>query len=64
MLAACQYPRDPEDTLDYVQGDTLRVGVIDDPPWVDLSGKHPSGVEPELLREFAAAGRSTTVRAW
>jgi polar amino acid transport system substrate-binding protein len=53
-IAACDYPRDPEDTLDHVQGGTMRVGVIDDPPWVDLSGPEPRGVEPELLREFAA----------
>jgi polar amino acid transport system substrate-binding protein len=53
-LASCQYPRDPEDTLDHVEGGTLRAGVIDNPPWVDLSGPEPGGVEPELLREFAA----------
>ena len=51
--AACQYPRDPEDTLEHVQGGTLRVGVIENPPWVDLSGREPRGVEPDLLREFA-----------
>jgi polar amino acid transport system substrate-binding protein len=53
-LYACQYPRDPEGTFDHVQGGKLRVGVIDNPPWVVLSGKRPRGVEPELLREFAA----------
>jgi polar amino acid transport system substrate-binding protein len=53
-LAACQYPRDPEGTLDRVEGGTLRVGVIEDPPWVDLFGPEPAGVEPELVREFAA----------
>jgi polar amino acid transport system substrate-binding protein len=54
-IAACDFPRDPEGTLDHVQGGTMRVGVTDHPPWVDLSGPEPSGVEPELLREFAAS---------
>ena len=54
LAAGCQYPRDPEGTLDRVEGGTLRVGVIEDPPWVDLSGPEPSGVEPELVRRFAA----------
>jgi polar amino acid transport system substrate-binding protein len=52
-LAACQYPRDVEGTLDRVEGGTLRVGVIEDTPWVDLSGPEPAGVEPELVEQFA-----------
>jgi polar amino acid transport system substrate-binding protein len=54
VVSGCQYPRDPEGTLDRVEGGTLRVGVIEDPPWVDLSGREPAGVEPELVRQFAA----------
>jgi polar amino acid transport system substrate-binding protein len=53
-FGGCQYPRDPEGTLDRVEGGTMRVGVIEDPPWVDLSGREPAGVEPELVRRFAA----------
>src|SRR5687767_6054831 len=53
-FAACQYPRDPENTLEHVEGGTMRVGVVDDPPWVRLGGGEPTGVEPRLLREFAA----------
>ena len=50
----CQYPRDVEGTLDRVEGGTLRVGVIHDPPWVDLvGGPAPVGVEPQLVRRFA-----------
>jgi polar amino acid transport system substrate-binding protein len=55
FLAACQFPRDPEGTLDRVEGGTLRVGVIEDPPWVDLAGRRPQGVEPELVRQFASS---------
>jgi polar amino acid transport system substrate-binding protein len=53
LSAACQYPRDPEGTLDRVQGGTMRVGVAHNPPWVDLSGERPAGVEPRLIRRFA-----------
>jgi polar amino acid transport system substrate-binding protein len=50
----CQFPDDVEGTLDRVQGGELRVGVVEDPPWVALGTGDPSGVEPELIREFAA----------
>jgi polar amino acid transport system substrate-binding protein len=54
LASGCQYPRDPEETLDRVSGGTMYVGVIDDPPWVVLDeGKEPQGVEPELVRGFA-----------
>jgi polar amino acid transport system substrate-binding protein len=53
-LAGCEFPRDPEGTLERVRGGTLRVGVIEDEPWVKLSqNREPTGVEPELVRQFA-----------
>jgi polar amino acid transport system substrate-binding protein len=52
-LAACQYPRDVEGTLSRVEGGTLRVGVIDDPPWAVVDKGDPTGVEPELVKRFA-----------
>jgi polar amino acid transport system substrate-binding protein len=51
--AGCQFPRDPEGTLDRVEGGTMRVGVIHNPPWVDLSEKEPTGVEIDLIEGFA-----------
>jgi polar amino acid transport system substrate-binding protein len=53
-LAACEYPRDVEDTLQRVEGGTMVVGVVDNPPWVITGGAEPRGVEPELVRQFAA----------
>jgi polar amino acid transport system substrate-binding protein len=53
MAIGCQYPRDPEGTLDRVSGGTMRVGVIDHPPWAAWNGGKPRGVEPRLIREFA-----------
>jgi polar amino acid transport system substrate-binding protein len=44
-VAGCQFPRDPEGTLDRVRGGTLRVGVAPVEPW--------TAVERQLLREFA-----------
>jgi polar amino acid transport system substrate-binding protein len=53
-IAGCQYPRDVEGTLDRVDdGGTMRVGVSDNEPWVNLDGSEPSGVEPEIVRRFA-----------
>jgi polar amino acid transport system substrate-binding protein len=52
--AACQYPRDPDGTLNRVEGGTMRVGVTAADPWVLLDGADPSGgVEVELARRFA-----------
>ena len=53
ILAGCQYPRDPEGTLDRVRGGVMRVGVTHVDPWVKLDGGEPSGVEVELLERFA-----------
>jgi polar amino acid transport system substrate-binding protein len=53
-LAGCEFPADPEGTLERVRGGTLRVGVVHDPPWADTGGGgEPQGVEPELIRRFA-----------
>ena len=54
VLSACEVPRDPESTLDRVSGGTMRVGVSHNPPWVNLDGTEPTGVEVELVEAFAA----------
>jgi polar amino acid transport system substrate-binding protein len=55
LLAGCEYPRDPEGTLDRVRGGVVRVGVAEVDPWVTLpAGRPPGGVEVELVRRFAA----------
>jgi polar amino acid transport system substrate-binding protein len=50
----CQFPRDVEGTLDRVEGGTMRVGVSPNEPWVTVEGPAPGGVEPEIIRGFAA----------
>jgi polar amino acid transport system substrate-binding protein len=53
--AGCQYPRDPDGTLNRVNGGgVMRVGVVGSDPWVLLDGEEPSGgAEVELARRFA-----------
>ncbi|MGM1030457.1 MAG: transporter substrate-binding domain-containing protein [Actinomycetota bacterium] len=55
LLVGCAgIPADPDGTLDRVRGGTLRVGVTENAPWVDLTGSgEPSGTEPTLILEFA-----------
>lgn len=51
--AGCQYPRDPDGTLNRVEDGVMRVGVTEADPWVVLEGDRPVGVEVELARRFA-----------
>lgn len=52
LLAACGIPRDPEGTLERIQGSHMRVGIAEHPPWTVL-GNDPSGIEVELVEELA-----------
>lgn len=60
LTAGCglTVPTDPEGTLDDVRGGVLRVGVSTDPPWTeptpDDADAGPGGLEPDLVRAFAA----------
>jgi polar amino acid transport system substrate-binding protein len=50
----CQYPRDPDGTLNRVDGGVMRVGVTEADPWVLLDGDRPvGGAEVVLARRFA-----------
>jgi polar amino acid transport system substrate-binding protein len=54
LLTACGLPRDPEKTSERVASThELRVGVTDNRAWADASTTEPSGLEPDLVREFA-----------
>lgn len=54
-LSGCQVPQDPDGTLERVRDGTLRVGITHHEPWVVLGDPDdPQGVEPELIRRFAA----------
>jgi polar amino acid transport system substrate-binding protein len=55
VAAGCQYPRDPDGTLNRISdGGVMRVGVTEADPWVLMEGDEPSGgAEVELTRSFA-----------
>ena len=53
LPAGCEFPRDPRGTLDEVRNGTMRVGIVDNGPWTRIEGGRASGVEVELLKDFA-----------
>ncbi|MGV3585911.1 MAG: transporter substrate-binding domain-containing protein [Adhaeribacter sp.] len=56
LLVGCDnYPRDPDKTLEQVRNGTLVVGYTENPPWVINTPQEPTGLEPQLIKEFAAA---------
>jgi ABC-type amino acid transport substrate-binding protein len=55
LVASCGLPRDPQKTSERVeQTHELRVGVSDNAPWTDAHSPEPGGIEPDLVRQFAA----------
>ena len=56
LVCACGgLPRDPEKTTERVQRKhELRVGVVENRPWVIRTTDEPGGVEVALIRQFAA----------
>ncbi|MDD9208220.1 transporter substrate-binding domain-containing protein [Georgenia sp. 10Sc9-8] len=57
VLGACSLtvPTDPGGTLDRVREGRLRVGVSVNEPWTawPSDAEEPTGIEPDLVREFA-----------
>jgi polar amino acid transport system substrate-binding protein len=53
VSASCDFPHDPRGTLDKVQNGTMRVGIVNHDPWTRTEEGRASGVEVELLRDFA-----------
>jgi ABC-type amino acid transport substrate-binding protein len=54
LLVACGLPRDPGQTSERIAWThVLRVGVTDNAPWVATAAE-PTGIEPDLVRQFAA----------
>jgi polar amino acid transport system substrate-binding protein len=57
-------PRDPEETSRRVQGGSLRVGLVENRPWVIRTAGEPAGAEVELVREFARELGATPEWHW
>jgi polar amino acid transport system substrate-binding protein len=61
VSASCTFPRDPRGTLEGVQNATMRVGIVDNDPWTRMEDGRASGIEVELLKDFARElGADTT----
>lgn len=55
LSCSCGMPRDPEGTSERIASThELRVGVSENPPWTKATHSVPQGIEPDLIREFAA----------
>ena len=54
VLVGCGVPEDPEGTLAHVRGGVLDVGILEDPPWVEVDDGVVRGVDAELVAELAA----------
>jgi ABC-type amino acid transport substrate-binding protein len=55
MLGGCGLPRDPEHTTERIAAmHELRVGVTYNQPWTNSQSAEPTGIEPDLVRSFAA----------
>lgn len=46
-------PTDPDGTLDSLRGGVVRAGASVSPPWTDAEAGTPSGLEVELVEDFA-----------
>jgi len=57
-------PRDPEGTLRRVRGGRLRVGLVENPPWVVRGQGEPAGAEVELVKRMAAELGATPEWVW
>jgi polar amino acid transport system substrate-binding protein len=66
VSTACStLPRDPEKTLERVQRQrSMRVGLVENPPWVVRTAREPAGAEVELARRFAASLGATAEWFW
>jgi len=55
-LACGTLPRDPAGTSARVQQyHQIRIGLVENPPWVVRTGREPAGVEVALIRKFASS---------
>lgn len=61
---SCSMPRDQRGTLERVRGHTVRVGLVENEPWVKRTTGEPVGVEVELVRRFAQELNATPEWFW
>jgi polar amino acid transport system substrate-binding protein len=54
LVSCSELPKDQQDTSRRItETGVIRIGLMENPPWVIRTGEEPSGAEPILMREFA-----------
>jgi polar amino acid transport system substrate-binding protein len=53
FVTGCDFPRDPNGTLQRVRAGTLRAGVVHAPPWGSVNKDRAAGVDVELVKLLA-----------
>lgn len=53
ILTGCDFPKDPENSLENAQLDSLKVGVVNNPPYSMIKNGNARGTEIEILKKFA-----------
>ncbi|UOB19165.1 transporter substrate-binding domain-containing protein [Abyssalbus ytuae] len=57
LLTACQVPKDPENSFSSAQKSGLKVGVVNNPPFVLVNNGSYTGPEIKLIKNFAKANK-------
>ena len=53
LIGCDSLPRDNAGALERASGGELRVGVVENPPWVHFDNQTVTGLEPELIETWA-----------
>src|SRR4051794_34796667 len=64
-VGCANLPRDPQGTLQRaVKQKRIRIGLVENPPWVLHGASGPDGAEVELARRFAQSLRAEPLWLW
>ena len=53
VFTACDFPKDPENSFNKAKQDSLKVGVVINPPYVFIENGKVKGSEIDILKGFA-----------
>ena len=54
ILTCCNFPKDPENSLEEARKDSLKVGVVNNPPYTIIKNGEAQGTEIDILKSFAS----------
>lgn len=63
-LMGCRYPQNVERSMSDIEGETLFIGITENPPWVIATAAGPQGVDIDLLDRFAESLDATIEWHW